>query len=338
MTNSARLVLIRAYLDQGWLERLQRLSPDLKIEHFPPQKNEVVPENMWHEAEIIYTFPWGLPTPQQVPNVRWVHLYSAGADRILTQPLYTDTSITFTTSSGVHAINIAEYVLTMVQFWYHRIPQLLELQHEKKWLPQNTLVPEELDGKTIGIVGYGSIGRQVGRLARAFGMRVLAMQNSSDHRDTGFQFPNVGDPDGTIPEHYYTTDQLHDLLRESDVVLIAVPLTPKTHHLFDASAFQAMKASAFLVNIARGEICDEQALIQAIEQKEIAGAALDVFEHEPLPSESPLWNMPNVFVTPHISGLTSHYNARAATIFEANLRQYLAGKQLYNVVDRSRGY
>jgi phosphoglycerate dehydrogenase-like enzyme len=238
----------------------------------------------------------------------------------------------------VHAINIAEYVLTMVQFWYHRIPQLLELQHEKKWLPQNTLVPEELDGKTIGIVGYGSIGRQVGRLARAFGMRVLAMQNSSDHRDTGFQFPNVGDLDGTIPEHYYTTDQLHDLLRESDVVVIAVPLTPKTQHLFDASAFQAMKSSAFLVNIARGEVCDEQALIQAMEQKQIAGAALDVFEHEPLPSESPLWNMSNVFVTPHISGITSHYNARAATIFEANLQQYLAGKQLYNVVDRSRGY
>lgn len=338
MTDTARLVLIRAHLDQGWLERLQRLSPDLRIEYHPPRDNETVPASSWYEAEVAYTFAWGLPSPQQAPNLRWVHLYSAGADPILTQPLFTETPVIFTTSSGVHAINIAEYVLAMVQSWYHHIPQLLELQRERKWLQQNTLVPEELDGKTIGIVGYGSIGRQVGRLARAFGMRVIAMQNSSDHHDPGYQFPNVGDPDGIIPERYYSADQLHDLLRESDVVVIAVPLTPKTQHLFDAPAFQAMKPSAFLVNIARGEVCDEQALIHALEQEQIAGAALDVFEHEPLSTESPLWNMSNVFVTPHLSGITSHYNERAATIFEANLRRYLGGEQLYNVVDRERGY
>jgi phosphoglycerate dehydrogenase-like enzyme len=338
MNGVTRLAIIRAFLDQGWPERLQRLSPDLKIEYHPARRNEAVPASLWHEAEVAYGFPWELPTVEQAPHLRWVHLYSAGADRLLHLPLYTDTSIVFTTSSGVHAITIAEYVLTMVQSWYHRVPLLLELQQKKRWLQHNAYMPEELAGKTIGIVGYGSIGRQVGRLAQAYGMRVLAMQNSSDHRDRGFQFPGVGDPEGNIPECYYGTDQLHELLGASDVVVIAVPLTPRTRHLFDSAAFQAMKDSAFLVNIARGEVCDEQALIFALRHKQIAGAALDVFEREPLPADLPLWNMANVFVTPHISGLTSQYNERAATIFETNLRRYLAGEQLYNVVDRARGY
>jgi phosphoglycerate dehydrogenase-like enzyme len=338
MDSATRLALIRAYLDQGWLERLRRLAPDLKFEYRPPHKKEAVPADLWHEAEIAYGFPWELPTVEQAPRLRWVHLYSAGADRLLSLPLYSDTSIIFTTSSGVHAITIAEYVLTMVQTWYHRVPLLLELEQKKQWLQQNAYMPEELAGKTMGIVGYGSIGRQVGRLAQAYGIHVLAMQNSSDHRDRGFQFPGVGDPEGKIPEHYYNTGQLHELLAASDVVVIAVPLTPRTRHLFDSAAFQAMKNSAFLVNIARGEVCDERAMISALRNKQFAGAALDVFECEPLSGDSPLWNMANVIVTPHISGLTSHYNARAATIFEANLQRYLAGGQLYNVVDRAKGY
>jgi phosphoglycerate dehydrogenase-like enzyme len=338
MTERTRLVLMRAFLEQGWEQRMQRISAQLKFEYHPPQKNTPLPEQLLSAAEIIYGFPWEMPTPEQARKLRWVHLYSAGADRLLQLPLFSETSIIFTTSSGVHSINIGEYVMTMVQSWYHHLPRLLEAQASKKWLRQQEIMPAELYGKTIGIVGYGSIGRQVARLASAFGMRVLAMQNSSDHRDTGFQFPLVGDQQGEIPARYYSTDQLHELLRSSDVVVIAVPLTPRTHHLFDAAAFQAMQDSAFLVNIARGEVCDEQALITALAEKQIAGAALDVFEREPLPADSPLWAMANTCVTPHISGLTPRYNERAETIFEANLRRYLGGEPLYNVVDRARGY
>jgi phosphoglycerate dehydrogenase-like enzyme len=128
------------------------------------------------------------------------------------------------------------------------------------------------------------------------------------------------------------------MLSESDIVVIAVPLTSQTQNMFDRAAFQAMKPTAFLVNIARGDVCNEADLIRALEEKQIAGAALDVFHQEPLPSDSPLWHLPNVFISPHISGLTPEYDSRVAMIFEENLRRYLAGEPLYNVVDKEQGY
>jgi phosphoglycerate dehydrogenase-like enzyme len=164
------------------------------------------------------------------------------------------------------------------------------------------------------------------------------MQRGTDHRDHGFQFPGVGDPEGRLPERYYSPEQLHEMLSESDIVLIAVPLTPQTQGMFDKAAFHAMKSTAFLVNIARGDVCNEADLISALQEKQIAGAALDVFQQEPLPSDSPLWHLPNVFISPHISGLTPEYDKRVAMIFAENLRRYLAGEPLYNVVDKQLGY
>jgi len=333
----ARVVLISAPIDQDWVERLKHISPDLTIERQPSLSSQ---DALWQEVEIIYGFPWKLPKLEQAPRLRWIQLYSAGADRLTDNPLF-QTDIMITTASGVHAINIAEYVFTMTQAWYRRLPQLFAWKRGKEWGKDKESTDsaiEELHGKTIGIVGYGSIGRQIARLARAYGMRVLAMQRGSNHKDTGFQFPDVGDPEGTLPEQYYTFDQLHQMLQECDIVVAAVPLTTETKAMFNAEAFQAMKNSAFFVNIARGDVCDEAALISALEQKQIAGAALDVFQQEPLPSTSPLWDLPNVLMSPHDSGVTPHYNERAATIFEANLRRYLAGQPLYNLVDKKRGY
>jgi phosphoglycerate dehydrogenase-like enzyme len=286
-------------------------------------------------------FATPLPTPEQAPNLRWVQLYSAGADYLFHHPLF-HTHVTFTTASGVHAIPIAEYVLTMVLARFHRLPTLLNLQKQRDW-PSSTvrstqLMPEELRGKTIGIVGYGSIGRQVARLAQAFGMRILAMQRGTDHRDRGYQIANVGDPEGTLPERYFAPEHLHQMLADCDVVVITVPLTSSTQGMFNEAAFQAMKSSAFLVNIARGEVCNESDLIRALQEKQIAGAALDVFEHEPLPPESPLWHLPNVLLSPHISGQNPQYDERAAALFAENLRRYMVGEPLLNVVDKAHGY
>ncbi|GAC1404593.1 MAG: D-2-hydroxyacid dehydrogenase [Ktedonobacteraceae bacterium] len=333
----ARVVLISAPIEQGWVERLKRVSPDLTIEHRPSLSSQ---DSLWQEVEIIYGFPWKVPKPEVAPHLRWIQLYSAGADRLVDNPLF-QTDVMITTASGVHAINIAEYVFTMIQAWYRKLPQLLAWKQRKEWNKDKESTDssiEELHGKTIAIVGYGSIGRQIARLAQAYGMRVLAMQRGNDHKDTGYQFPNVGDPEGTLPQRYYTFDQLYDMLKECDVVVAAVPLTPETKAMFNAEAFQAMKDNAFFVNIARGDVCDEAALISALEQKQIGGAALDVFQQEPLPSTSPFWDMPNVLMSPHDSGVTPHYNERAATIFEENLRRYLAGQPMYNLVDRKRGY
>lgn len=333
----ARVVLISAPIEQAWVERLKRVSPDLTIEHRPSLSSQ---DTLWQEVEIIYGFPWKLPKVEQAPRLRWVQLYSAGADRLTTNPLF-QKDIMFTTASGVHAINIAEYVFTMTQAWYRKLPQLFAWRQGKEWGKDKESIEtaiEELHGKTLGVVGYGSIGRQIARLAQAYGMQVLAIQRGNNHMDTGYQFPNVGDPEGTIPQRYYTFDQLHELLQECDIVVAAVPLTTETKEMFNAEAFHAMKDSAFFVNIARGDVCDEAALLSALEQKQIAGAALDVFQQEPLPSTSPLWDLPNVLMSPHDSGVTPHYNERAATIFEENLRRYLARRSLYNLVDRKRGY
>ncbi len=333
----ARVVLISAPIEQEWLERLKRVSPDLTIEKVSSLSSQ---DERLQDVEVIYGVPWKIPTPEQVPHLRWLQLYSAGADRLIDGPFFQN-DVMITTASGVHAITIAEYVFTMTQAWYRKLPQLLAWKQGKKWKANKESIDastEELHGKTIGIVGYGSIGRHVARLARAYGMQVLAMQRGSNHRDTGFQFPDVGDPEGTLPHRYYTFDQLPTMLKECDIIVAAVPLTAETKAMFNAEAFQNMKDSAFFVNIARGDVCDEAALIYALEQKLIAGAALDVFQQEPLPSTSPLWEMPNVLMSPHNSGVTPQYNERAAAIFEENLRRYLAEQPMYNLVDKQRGY
>ncbi|HEU5229695.1 MAG TPA: D-2-hydroxyacid dehydrogenase [Ktedonobacteraceae bacterium] len=340
--STPRVVLITAPIETSWLERLQKLSPDLDIRRWPPSSEGEMPDDLWQQVEVLYTsFATRLPPPEHTPQLRWVQLYSAGPDPLLNDPLFLS-PVVFTTTSGIHAVTMAEYVFTVLLAWFHELPRMLKHQQQGQW-PSSTdrsslFVGEELWGKSIAIVGYGSIGRQVARLAKTFGMRVLAMQRGTDHRDHGFQFPGIGDPEGILPDHFYTPEQLYSLLRESDIVVIAVPLTPNTRGMFNEAAFHAMKSTAFLVNLARGDVCDEVDLVRALSEKQIAGAALDVFHIEPLPSNHPLWHLDNVFISPHVAGLTSHYSERAAMIFEENLRRYLSGDPLYNVVNKERGY
>jgi phosphoglycerate dehydrogenase-like enzyme len=340
--STPRGVLITAPIETSWLERLQKLSSALEIHQWLPSAEGRGPDDLWQQVEILYTsFATRLPPPEHAPRLRWVQLYSAGPDPLFNDPLFSS-PVVFTTTSGIHAINMAEYIFTMLLAWFHRLPSIFKCQQQGQW-PSSTersslFVGEELWGKSIAIVGYGSIGRQVARLAKTFGMQVLAMQQGTDHRDNGFQFPGIGDPEGIFPDYYYPPEQLHSMLRESDIVVVAVPLTPKTRGMFNETAFRAMKPTAFLVNLARGDVCDEADLVRALSEKQIAGAALDVFHTEPLPSNHPLWYLDNVFISPHTAGLTPHYSNRAAILFEENLRRYLSGDPLYNVVDKERGY
>jgi phosphoglycerate dehydrogenase-like enzyme len=248
--------------------------------------------------------------------------------------------VILTTTSGIHAINIGQYVLALMLAWAHRLPALIDHQRRGEW-PEGRFqrfVPQELRGGTIGIVGYGSIGREVGRLASAFGMHILALQRGDAPADHGYTIPGVGDPQGTLPESFCRPDELRAMLAECDYVVLAVPLTEATRNLVGADELRAMKPSAFLVNVARGGIVDEPALIQALQEGWIGGAGLDVFAQEPLPADSPLWSGENVILTPHIAGITPHYNDRAADVFAENLRRYLAGEPLFNRVDPEKGY
>jgi phosphoglycerate dehydrogenase-like enzyme len=278
-------------------------------------------------ADVLFTF-WGGGIAQmedfreRAPLLRWVQLTHAGAERV--NPKLIAQGITFTTAGGLAAGPIAEFVMAYALMFSKGWPRLFRAQQEHKY---SRFMPHELNGKTVGIVGMGYIGGEVARLAKAFGCRVIGMRRSFTGRG----------PDALADEAVPPSD-LQYLLSESDFVVVAAPLTEETRGLIGAGQLATMKSSAYLINIARGGLVDEAALIAALKDATIAGAALDVFEREPLPAESELWDLENVIVTPHISGGTEIYNKRATDIFCDNLRRYLAGEPLSNVVDLARGY
>lgn len=341
-SSASRVVLITVPTDheERWRECLQQLSPDLQLEFYPAACAKRIPAEIWHQAEVLFTLG-NMPRRDRVPCLRWVQLCSAGADRIFRYSL-AKSEVIFTTSSGVQAVAIAEFVFATLLAWFHRFQAIQPWVQRKEWLPneerQDGFKIEELRGKTIGIFGYGSIGREIARLSKAFGMRVLVQKQTSDRHDPGFIFPGVGDPDGSIPDQYYPSELFFEFLGASDIVVAAAPLTNKTVKIFNEAAFAAMKPTSFFVNIARGGICDEEALVRALQMRKIAGAALDVFAQEPFSPDSPFWQFSNVSISPHISGLTRHYSHRAYTIFAENLRRYLIGENLYNMVDKERQY
>ncbi len=326
-------------LSEKNLETLRSVSPRLEVSQVTCR----TPEEMrpfLKDVEILYTFWFPFDPAEVAPKLKWIQLSSAGVDHLLDSPVM-KSQVIITTTSGIHAIPIAEYVFAMMLALVKRLPQALNYQRHREW-PSNrekVLLSDELRDKTIGIIGYGSIGREVARLARAFGMRVFATKRHVDvNTDKGYKLPEVGDPEGILVERLYPNSNLKEMLPLCDFVVITAPLTPETYHMIGREELAAMKPSAYLINVARGAIVDEAALVEALGEGKLAGAALDVFEKEPLPPESPLWNFPNVLLTPHVSAITPRYDDRATALFAENLRRYLAGEELLNVVDKTLGY
>lgn len=325
-------------LSDEQLQRLRAVSPHLEV----AQVTCKTPEDMLPllgEPEVLYTYHANF-SPEQAPRLRWVQLSSAGADHLLDKPIMRS-DIAITTASGIHAVPIAEYVLGSMLAFARRFHMYLPMQQKHEW-PKgrwSALLGGELRGATIGIIGYGSIGREIGRLAKAFGMRVLASKrNPARREDTGYRVPGAGDARMEYVDQVFGPDELSEMVSACDYVVAALPLTPETRGLVSESVIRAMKPTAYFVNISRGEVVDEEALIRALREGNIAGAGLDVFRQEPLPPDSPLYDLPNVILTPHISGATAAYNDRATDLFAENLRRYLAGESLLNLVDKTAGY
>ena len=268
------------------------------------------------------------------PKLRWVHSATSGVERALT-PTARARGITVTNARGVFSRPIAEHVLLMILALSRRLPQLLELQRERTWQP---LEGRELRDLTVGIVGYGSLGRAVAALLTAFGSRIIATRRRPDAPDD----PGAGgDDDFPVAAHLdkvFGPGDLHSLLAESDVVVLAAPLTPETENMIDEQALAAMKRDAWLINVARGRLIDEGALIRALRDGRIGGAALDVFREEPLGPGSPFWDVPNLVVTPHTAWSSARVLDRSIDLFCDNLRRFRAGEPLRNVVDPSAGY
>ncbi len=271
----------------------------------------------------------------RAPRLRYVHSASTGVERMLT-PAARERGIVFTNARGVFSRPIAEYVLMMILAVSRRLPGLLELQRERTWQP---LEGVELRDVTVGIVGLGSIGRAVGALATAFGCRVVAVRRRSAAGSTGSGPDDESRPFGEVMlDRVGGPEALPELLAESDFVVLAAPLTPETENMIDGRALEAMKPGAWLINVARGRLVDERALVAALREGRIGGAVLDTFREEPLAPTSPFYDLPNVIVTPHTSWSSGRVLDRSVELFCDNLRRYAAGEPLLNVVDPSAGY
>ena len=309
------------------IEQIQAVGP---VRVVPISRDGLVhadAEAALSSAEILLR--GGLPASvldhvvSRAPKLRWIHSASAGIERVAT-PAVRSREITVTNARGVFSRPIAEYVVMMLLAIARRLPQLLELQRERTWQP---LRGRELASLTVGIVGYGSIGAEIAHLLAPFGATVLATRRRPE-RGAG-DAPNV---------RLFGDDDLDQVLGESDAVVLATPLTEQTAGLIGAPQLQAMRESAWLINIARGRLIDEAALRRALENGWIAGAVLDVFNDEPLQPDSPLYSTPNLVITPHTSWSSDRVTERGLSLFVDNLRHYLAGEPLENVVDLEAGY
>jgi phosphoglycerate dehydrogenase-like enzyme len=281
-------------------------------------------------------------------GLRWVHSATSGVERALT-PAALAREVVVTNARGVFTRPIAEHVLLMMLAVARNLPELLELQRERTWQP---LEGRELRDLTVGVVGYGSLGRAVASLAGAFGARVVAMRRNpgagggEDETPAGdgsrghATFPHDGEgfPFRPRVERVVGPDGLHELLAVSDFVVLAAPLTAETEGLIDEAAIGAMKRDAWLINVARGRLVDDRALIRALRDGRIGGAALDTFSEEPLPTSSPYWELSNVIVTPHTAWSSARVLDRSIELFCDNLGRFSRGEPLRNVVDPTAGY
>ena len=276
------------------------------------------------EADVI--IGWQLPygSVNWAPRLKWVQAWSAGTDGIRPSGVF-EAGIPVTNLSGVHAIPIAEHVLMMMLMLTRDAKALEENARERRW--RSSASVDELYQKTVGVVGLGSIGSRVAQVCRALDMRVIATRRTVTARQR-----DVQGVDELLPP-----SELRSLLEQSDFVVVSSPLTPETRGLIGEGELRAMKPTAFLINIARGEIVDEPALKRALKEGWIAGVGLDVFWNEPLEPASELWDMSNVIITPHMANTSPREEARAATVFEDNLDRFLAGKPLRNLVGPALG-
>jgi phosphoglycerate dehydrogenase-like enzyme len=333
-------VLITLPIGTSLIKPLQEVSPRLRITVNPAKNINEVPEDLWKRCEVLYTDRI-VPDGELAPNLKWVQFHYAGIDSTLGIDFSERPGFTITTLSGAAASQMAEYILTMLLAFGRKLPALSKQQKQAEW-PKDRwerFKPRELRDSTVGIVGYGSIGRQVARLLREFGTTVLATKNDAMHpMDSGYTPEGMGDPNGDLVHRLYPAQALKSMLKDCDFVVVCVPLSDNTHGLIDSEALAVFKPNAYLIDVSRGGIVDHEALIKFLNEHKQAGAALDVFPEEPLAPDSPLWKMPNVILTPHIAGVSAHYDERAVTLFAENLTRYIADLPLYNIFNPKRGY
>jgi phosphoglycerate dehydrogenase-like enzyme len=307
-------------------ERLLQEFADLEISQRDSYQG-IEPE--LRDAEVVFTISL---RPEQFAiarNLRWIHTPSAAVHQLLFPELI-NSPVLLTNSREVHGPVVAEHVMALIFALAKKIPQAVLLQEKRLWGKETIWKegphPREIAGDTLGLIGLGSIGRRVAQMASALGMRVIAVR---EHVDKGA-------PEGV--EKVFGIPELPQLLAEADYVGMAAPLLPATEKLINAARLAEMKPTSYLINVGRGPQIDQGALVEALRRHQIAGAALDVFDREPLPSDSPLWDLDNLLITPHTAGVTDKLWQRHYALFSENLRRYRSGEPLLYLVDKHQGY
>ncbi len=297
------------------------LAPEDKPENDP---DRIELNSILAMAEVIIGDRLPHNLVKVAPELKWYQSMLVGVDRMLNDPLNTDfrnSGIKMTNVRGIGSLPIAECVITLMLMLAKKMPANFNSQQARQWKPVKT---ELLRDKTIGIVGLGSIGSEVARLARAFNMRIIAT--------------NEPPKPSKLADLVLPSDRLPQLLSECDYLVLTVPLTSQTTKLIGREQLRIMKPTSYLINVSRGMVTDEEALARALKEKWIAGAGLDVFAVEPLPENSPLWGIPGVIATPHIAAFIENYDRIAIDMFCDNLKRYLNKQKLRNLIDKKKGY
>ncbi|WP_338469413.1 D-2-hydroxyacid dehydrogenase [Niallia sp. XMNu-256] len=315
---SKRKIVITKNLHVDLVRQIEEIVPNWEV--IIGKDKEVWGGSHINDAEIIVGYQFSLDT---FANLKWVQSSSAGINHFPIKQ-FIENDILLTSANGVHAYPISETIFAYLLSLTRKLNTYVKNQQAKVW--HHGGIKQEIHKKTIGIIGVGAIGKETAKIAKAFGMKVLGVRYS------GLPVQHV--------DEMYTPNQLHLVLPQCDYVVVTLPLTKETYHLFSEEQFKQMKPTAFFINVGRGSLVNEEKLVRALQEGEIAGAGLDVFEQEPLDVKSPLWNMDNVIITPHTAGSTEYYNQRVIEeIFIPNLKGYLAGnKPSINLVDYSKGY
>src|SRR5215213_9758927 len=309
-------------------------APRYTADHGDPDwRRDPDQEREWHrlleQAEVLLDFPQHelRPLLELAPKLRWVQTTSAGVGLLVQRLGLQDSSLIVTTASGIHAQPLTEFVFAALLYHTKEIGRLREEQRTHQW---HRFAGIELAGQTMAIIGPGRIGREIARIARAFRMRVIALGRDSDPARAG----SLG------VDQLYSRDELHSMLAEADCLVVCAPLTPETEDLLGAAEFAALKPGAVFVNIGRGAIIGENALLHGLREGRIAFAALDVFREEPLALESPFWDLQNVLINPHSASTVVTENAKLTELFVRNLGHYLAGEadQMSPILDKQRLY
>ena len=304
---------------------LNREIPPLAAptELWPPFPEPLLPLVPQAEALLTLRLPPG--APESTPNLKWIHSQAAGIDYVDRAPGLADAGIVITSSSGVHARPLSETVVGAIIALAKGFPQAVRRQGRREW---HRYTPEDVAGKVVGVIGTGKIGTAIAERCRLMGMRVIGARRT----------PPADGSDAGLFERIVGREGLSDVLAASDFVVLCAPRTPETVGMLGAAEFAMMKPGARFINVARGDLVDETALIAALESGHVGGAYLDVFATEPLPSDSPLWDMENALITGHSGAGSADRDERVAEIFLENLRRYLDGRPLVNVYDHKRGY